>query len=254
VVPNRYPALTVAPDDLAADAVAIGAHEVIIESARHVDGIAALSAAEFADVLDAYASRLNHWHDNGRFEHGLVFKNRGPGAGASLSHVHSQLIALPELPPAAAAEFSRAQESCRQHAACPYCRLIDDERSAGERIVLDRDGLVAFCPFASLQPHEVWLMPVEHEPWFERRPRQSSDDKLAATLHALVARIEAIVPGGNYNLLLQTAPWNKSAGDCGHWRIDILPRSNSLAGFELATGIHINPLSPARAAERLRSR
>ena len=37
----------------------------------------------------------------------------------------------------------------------------------------------------------------------------------------------------------------------GHWRIEILPRVNPLAGVELATQIFINPISPNRAAQQL---
>ena len=69
---------------------------MIIESARHVDRMSALSVAELAEVLDAYRERLAHWRDErASFEYGLVFKNLGAAAGASLAHVHSQLIALP---------------------------------------------------------------------------------------------------------------------------------------------------------------
>jgi UDPglucose--hexose-1-phosphate uridylyltransferase len=254
VVPNKYPALTLEADTPAAAAAALGAHEVVVESARHVDRVSDLSPAEFAHVLEAYAARLGHWHDDGRFEFGLVFKNRGPIAGATLAHLHSQLVALPALPPKVAAEFERAEQSFRGHRNCPYCRLIEDERTAGERVVLERDGLIAFCPLASLQPYEVWLLPTAHEPWFERWwSAGEAGERLAATLHLLVARLEAIVPASAYNLLLRTAPWRESALRCGHWRIEVLPRTNSLAGLELATGIHINPLSPAHAAERLRS-
>jgi UDPglucose--hexose-1-phosphate uridylyltransferase len=247
VVPNKFPA--VALDESSA----AGAHEVFIESARHVDRISALSVAEFADVLDAYRERLAHWRTSGRFEYGLVFKNLGAAAGASLAHVHSQLMALPQLPPPVAAEFKRAQQSLAEHGACPYCRLIEDERRTKERIVLEGDGLIAFCPYASLQPCEVWLMPTSHEPWFERRPQPSGDDSLAEMLHSLLARVEAILPRPAYNLLVRTAPWQDAAADCGHWRIEILPRTNPIAGFELATQIYINPLSPTRAAQQLRS-
>ena len=53
--------------------------------------------------------------------------------------------------------------------------------------------------------------------------------------------------GAAYNLMLRTAPW---IGDCdawSHWRIELLPRVNAFAGLELATGIHINPLAPERS-------
>jgi UDPglucose--hexose-1-phosphate uridylyltransferase len=131
--------------------------------------------------------------------------------------------------------------------------MIENERIARERIVLDRGGLIAFCPFASLQPHEVWLLPTEHEAWFERPVRRNAADRLAEVLHTLLVRVERIVPQAAYNLLVRTAPWQDSAAHSGHWRIEILPRVNPLAGLELATGIHINPLSPARAADELRA-
>jgi UDPglucose--hexose-1-phosphate uridylyltransferase len=255
-----YPALTLsdAADIGFADrkdgaTSSIGAHEVIIESAQHVDRTAALTVAEFCDVLQAYSSRLSHWHDDGPFEYGLVFKNVGQQAGASLAHLHSQLIALPQLPPAVAAEFQRAEQFYATNQKCAYCDLVDRERAAGQRIVFDRDGFIAFCPYASLQPCEVWLLPTDHEPWFERRPCTGAADRLADVLHPLLARVEAIVPQAAYNLFVRTAPWRTSAARCGHWRIEILPRVNPLAGLELAAGIHINPISPTRAAEHLRS-
>ena len=106
MVPNKFPAVARAGEN----SPAAGAHEVIIESARHVDRMAGLSVAEFAGVLDAYRQRLAHWHEAGRFRFGLVFKNLGAEAGASLSHVHSQLVALAEVPTPVAAELGRAKE------------------------------------------------------------------------------------------------------------------------------------------------
>ncbi len=247
VVPNKFPA--VALDEQAA----AGAHEVVIESARHVDPMSSLTVAEFADMLDAYRQRLAHWRASGRFQYGLVFKNLGAAAGASLAHVHSQLIALPQVPAPIASELDRARQSLAEHGDCPYCRLVNEERLLRERVVLERDGFIAFCPYASLQPCEVWLMPTAHEPWFEHRPQQSGVDPLAEVLHTLLARIEAILPQPAYNLLVRTSPWQDEAAHAGHWRIEILPRTNPFAGLELATQIYINPLCPTRAAQQLRS-
>jgi UDPglucose--hexose-1-phosphate uridylyltransferase len=261
VVPNKYPAvLAVVADDCSdsgasiGTAPAIGAHEVIIESPRHLDQTSGLSIDEFRDVLAAYSDRLGYWRQTGRFEYGLVFKNVGSRAGASLSHLHSQLIALPQLPPAVGAEHQLAEQHYAERERCVYCELIAGERAAGERIVFDRDGLIAFCPFASLQPGEVWLLPTEHQAWFERRPRSASGDRVAELLFPLLARVEAIVPQAAYNFFVRTAPWRPAAAACGHWRIEVLPRVNPLAGLELATGIHINPISPTRAAKQLRLR
>jgi UDPglucose--hexose-1-phosphate uridylyltransferase len=247
VVPNKFPAVAVD------EAAAAGAHEVIIESPRHVDRTSALSGAEFAEVLDAYRERLTYWRASGRFQYGLVFKNLGVQAGASLAHVHSQLMALPLPPAPVSAELERARHFFGEHGTCPYCRLIDQERIAKDRVVFERDGLIAFCPYASLQPGEIWLMPTTHEPWFERRPQPAASDSLADVLHTLLARVEAILPRPAYNLLVRTSPWQDDAADFGHWRIEILPRTNPFAGFELATQIYINPICPTRAAKQLRS-
>jgi len=247
VVPNKFPAVAVD------EALAPGAHEVIIESARHVDRMAALSVDELADVLAAYRHRLNAWQSMDRFQYGLIFKNLGAPAGASLAHVHSQLIALPAPPAPVAAELARAREHFARHGRCAYCDLVADERRNANRIVLDRDGFVAVCPYASLQPGEVWILPTSHTPWFEQDASPPNHGALATILHSLLVRIERVLPRVAYNLLLRTTPWQDDALACGHWRIEILPRVNPLAGFELATHIHINPIAPHRAAQQLRS-
>lgn len=251
VVPNMYPAVEL-QQSVEWNEPALGAHEVIIESARHLDRMSALSVDELQAVLAAYAQRLSHWHNDGRFGYGLIFKNQGPRAGASLSHVHSQLMALPAVPPAVERESQRARNDFEEHGNCSYCRLGEAERAAGERLVLDRDGFLAFCPYASLQPLEVWLQPAEHEPWFERPARADALQRLSRALGELFRKLEAAVPEAAYHLLLRTAPWRPDVEPWCHWRIELLPRSSALAGLELATGIHINPLAPERAASQLR--
>ena len=230
---------------------ALGVHEVIIESVGHVERMSGLSPAELRDILDAYVNRLDHWQRDGRLHYGVVFKNQGPKAGASLAHVHSQLIALPVVPQVVAVELARATHHFQTTGHCAYCKLVADERSANSRIVFDHDGFVAFCPFASWQPHEVWLMPTEHAPSFELA-KQATLDRLAFALHKLFRSLEIVSPAAQFSLLLRTAPWQDDHDNTFHWRIELLPRVNSFAGFEVATAVYINPLPPERAAQALR--
>jgi UDPglucose--hexose-1-phosphate uridylyltransferase len=232
---------------------ATGVHEVIVESSRHVRRTGALSVPQLRGVLSTYIQRLAWWHNEGRFPYALVFKNQGPRAGASLAHLHSQLVALDQVPPLVEAELCRAKRYHRQHRDCPYCRMVADERSAGERIVLDEGGYVAFCPRASLQPYEVWLLPSTHEPWFERPTRPEAVDRLAGVLHVLVGRLEAVLGEPAYNFMLHTTPWHDEAEPYGHWRIEVLPRLATFAGLEMTTGIYLNQLSPEHAAPQLRT-
>ena len=250
VVPNMYPAVTDAAGGSALDAR--GAHELIVESARHIDRASALSSPELRQVLETYAHRLRYARDDGRFSYGLVFKNQGPRAGASIAHLHSQFIALPQIPPTVAAELRRAEQDYRQNGLCPYCRLIERERASGERLVWDGGGYVAFCPFASLQPFEIWLLPHHHEPFFESLSSSEAAGSLADVLHAVLGRLEPNVPDAAYNMLLRNTPWRANCDNWYHWRIELLPRVNSFAGFEIATGVHINPVAPEKAARQLR--
>lgn len=273
VVPNAYPAVDqfselvghasefIATRSAAAAEAAspiacspiVGAHEVIIESPIHTEILGTLSPVQLRAALDAYSARLRYWRESTVLRYGLLFKNQGPRAGASLAHVHSQLIALPFIPTSVAAELEHATRHWQKTGQCAYCERIDEERASGSRIVFERDGLIAFCPFASWQPHEVWLMPVDHQPSYEL---QASDrlDRTCHALHLLISRLEAVVPGMHYNMLLRTSPFTGDYATVHHWRIELLPRANSLAGLEMATGIHINPLPPERASSQLRLR
>lgn len=231
---------------------AAGVHEVVIESAPHLERMSLLPVENLLQVLESYAARLRHWRSTGELQYGLVFKNQGPQAGASLSHLHSQLVALPEVPLLVAAEGRRAERAYRSYRACPYCRLVEHELSDSVRVVYQQDGYLAVCPFASLQPYEVWLMPVTHQPSFEDLS-SAQLASLAGVLHWLLVRLEAVVLDGAYNMALRTAPWQGLGDAWQHWRIELLPRSTSFAGLELAAGLFINPVAPERAAVKLRS-
>jgi UDPglucose--hexose-1-phosphate uridylyltransferase len=263
VTPNKYPAVTrdstVAVADTSAIGFpdltrlpAIGAHEVIIETARHIDRTSAFTVREIRDVLETYAHRLRHWRNDSRFDYGLVFKNQGPNAGASIAHLHSQLIALPDIPPEVDAELRRARDLFAEKSRCAYCNVLTIEKHHRTRIVSASDGYIAFCPYASLHPYEVWLMPDSHAASFEQSAEPDAFERLARVLQPLIERIESRVPNGCFNMLLRTAPFRAACEPWYHWRIEILPRQNSIAGFEIATGMYINPVAPEHAAARLR--
>jgi UDPglucose--hexose-1-phosphate uridylyltransferase len=261
VTANKYPAVTLSSGAAATSAIgppeftcapAIGAHEVIIECARHIDRTSALTVLELREVLETYAERLHRARRDHRFAYGLVFKNQGPAAGATIAHLHSQLIALPAIPPVIDAELGRAKAFHTEKRQCVYCRLAMMPRAFPNRMVSDCDGYIAFCPYASLQPYEVWLIPVNHEASFERAAESDGFERLARVLHPLIARIESVAPNASFNMLLRTAPWRPECDPWYHWRIELLPRFNTIAGLEIATGIFVNPVPPERAASRLR--
>ena len=168
-----------------ADRRRVGAHEVIIESPRHVDrtvGAFGRRAARRARSLCRSGFAI------GATTAGLPTawcsrtRARGPARRSRMCTVNSSRCPPCRRP--STAELRRAAQSLREATSrVLIAGSIEQERAAGERIVLDRDGFVAFCPFASLQPYEVWLLPAEHEPSFERCRTSDAFDRLAGVLH-----------------------------------------------------------------------
>lgn len=261
IVPNKYPAVAwdgamgVGSGDVLGKAAQppSGAHEVFIESPRHVQDIVELSVAELAVVLRMYRDRLRYWSADHRTRHVTLFKNVGSAAGASLEHVHSQLVALPSVPPVIAEELDAGQRYYAAHQACLFCDLLSEEVAHQERLVLSDESFVAFCAYAARQPYETWVMPKKHAASFE----QLSDieaEALAKLLQQILRGLGSSVAPLAYNLLLHTAPCGQQDSPNYHWHFELVPRSTRLAGLEWATGMHINPLAPERAAARLRER
>ena len=238
VVPNKYPAVGL--DD---EMLAPGVQEVIIESSRHLLANSQLSVAEVQQVLATYQARLAYWQADGRFRYATVFKNVGPAAGASLAHLHSQFVALPAVPPLVQREIEALRNHQRQSGTCAFCERVATVRADRTRLVVDTGPFLAFCPYASEYPYELWIVPTTHEPEFRA-------EGLACVLHDVLGRLERTVPKVSYNLLLSTSPW--PAADVYHWRIEICPRLAIRAGLEMTSGVTINQVAPERAAQVLR--
>lgn len=258
VVPNKYPALTGNPLAARAPAVAsdtalpsVGLHEVIIESPLHIKSITELTAAELVEVLQMYRARMAHAAEQPQIRHAIVFKNVGPGAGASMEHIHSQLVGLPMVPANLGEELAAAYAYREAHRRCIYCDLLDRERQSGARLVMETPGFLAFCPYASRFPLETWILPKHHESRFDRVAEPDLPE-LAEVLRSCIDRIERATGRSEYNYLIHSAPFDTRSQSHYHWHIEIFPRLAMTAGFEWGTGMFINPTFPEEAARKLR--
>jgi UDPglucose--hexose-1-phosphate uridylyltransferase len=202
-----------------------------------------------ATILTVFRDRLRHWASDPRLRHAVVFKNSGFDAGASLEHVHSQLVALPYVPATVQAELDAVARFYESHGRCLFCDLIEGDLASGERVVMHQDGYAAICAFAPRQPYETWVLPVRHASRFDLL----SDDALSAQagmLHELFRRLESASPGAAYNLLLHTGPFHPADAPF-HWHWELVPRLTHEAGLEWGGGVFITPLPPERAAAEL---
>jgi UDPglucose--hexose-1-phosphate uridylyltransferase len=249
IVPNRYPVTTDSRAAAAdgADRPAYGVHDVVIESARHERSILAVEPEEWRDVWALCQARIAGLAAEPCLAWATVFKNSGGQAGASLEHVHSQLVGLDFVPPVVAAKLDAVARE--PHA---FAELVAGAEREG-RIVAEEAGLVALVPPAPRQPLEAWIVPRGAAPAF-RAAAAAEVAAVADLTRWFVGRLERIVPGAAYNWWLHELPFRGPAAEAAAWRwhLEILPRLSPLAGFELGTGCHISTLGPAAAARLLR--
>lgn len=260
VIPNKYPALWLPGEPLEPAtgsplfqrAAGDGIHEVIVESPRHLTASAEQTPSELTEVLTAYRQRMQALRAAGLVRQVLVFKNVGAAAGASLAHLHSQLLGLAQVPRAMADELAGAADYLAARSACAFCDLIAAERAGGERVVLDTGDFLLICPWASRLAYELCLLPCRHASHFEL-DEQSSLPRLGELLQRCLAHLENSLGLRAYNLWLHSAPFDSTGYDHYHWHIEILPRATRIAGLEWGAGLYVNPVPPEQAAERLRA-
>lgn len=267
VIPNKYPALRVEGEvksrgyGLYDVMSGIGAHEVIIETPDHDRSLADLSHAEITDVLTTYRARYLDLRKDFRLRYMVIFKNHGQRAGASLQHSHSQLIAVPLIPPVASTELGVAKDYFKAKERCIFCDLIDFELNVGERVVKEFANFVTLTPYASSSPFELRLYPKRHNHDFALM-NDAQLSELAVALKDMLLRVKNVLRDAAYNFILHTAPpmhhrpgkpgyWSSLEHDY-HWHIELVPRLTQFAGFEWGTGFFINPTSPEDAAGFLR--
>ena len=262
VVPNKYPSL---PHATANGSVAAkpccrdfgpyrstslpGEQELVIPTPRHVMSLSELDENELKLSFRAYQHRLRYQQALPHVKHSMLFMNCRSSAGASLSHIHSQIIASPVVSDYLAERVRRNQHHHDETGVTIMESIVQWERIQRKRVVYESECFCVFCPFASRLPYQLWIVP-KHE---FRRFMDCPDwmrDELAWLCQQMICRIERMLEEPGYNLLLHQAPYEMA--DTDHWYFELFPRLTRAAGFEWGTDIWVNPITPENAARRFR--
>lgn len=203
-------------------------HEVVIHSQDHEKDVEDLSTEEVARILTVYRDRYRAHAVNGQV---LIFCNHGLKAGASLTHPHSQLVVIPK-------QINLDTLSCE-----PITN-----------VVVDNTYFFMYCPDFSQWPYETWIVPKERgERFGETNDSQLFD--LACVLQTALQKLKAVHMKTPVNHAEAGAPfvYNYYIYHGADWYIRIIPRFIHRAGFELGTGLNVNIIDPAEAAEKLKN-
>ncbi len=266
VVPNKFPAFSnlagcdQRPDPELSKTTSVGPYqltlaagdqEVIVCTPRHVNSLSDLHDNELQVCFAAMQDRIRAMEETVGVCHSMLFLNCGASAGASLSHLHAQLIGSP----LASEELLSRIERNRIHRLEFGDSLIEScarwEVDQKRRLIYQSDHFSVFCPFASRVPFQVWLVPRHAQQKFSEAPVEMREE-LARSCRWLIEKMESMVEHPAYNMMLHQAPASQSQYD--HWFFEIMPRLTHQAGYEQGTGIWVNPVSPETSARRLQLR
>lgn len=182
-----------------------------------------------------------------------VIQNWGAQAGARTNHLCLEFYDLPQVPHRVAEELGGAARYVIREGECPYCRLVREASTPGDRLVWQDPDSVAFGPWASRSAFELWIVPRRHEADFGRSTE--ADIRATATaLRSVLGSLARTLDGPPYNLVLHTAPLRERVDATYHWHWEVHPRLRAIAGLELGTGLPVNPVSPEDAVEELLAR
>ncbi|MGK7872155.1 MAG: galactose-1-phosphate uridylyltransferase [Xenococcaceae cyanobacterium] len=258
VVPNKFPALTPyenthrSTKGIYLTMPGYGKHEVVIESPDHDQNIAKMSIEAVEILIETYHQRYIALMQELKNMMVIIFRNHGKRAGASLSHPHSQIIATGIVPQQRRWQEDEAQRYFDYWGRCVYCDILEFETQDGRRVIEENSSFLAFVPFAAEVPFEIWILPKQHQADFGSISEQEKSD-FAVILKNVLAKLSEKLNDPDYNYVINTAARYKAEEPQVHWYCQIQPRLTTPAGFEIGSGISINPSIPELDAEFLRA-
>jgi UDPglucose--hexose-1-phosphate uridylyltransferase len=232
----------------------VGEHDLFILK-DHDKVLSDLSKGEMLGLVKSYLKRYKEVSKTQCGEYIMIFHNQGHEAGASVYHTHSQLISTPIMPPFISRIFHGAQKFYKENKKHVFSLMVDWEKEQNKRIIFENEFFIAFCPFVSLFPYQVLILPKDREAHFDQL-REEAELPFAETLLTVLKKIKVALNDPSFNYFIHSAPVGgklKGLHEFYAWHVEILPKFSTAAGFEIATGVDINVIDPDKAAELLRN-
>lgn len=260
VVPNLYNVLStdIAPmgkkDDYFDVFSGFGAHEVIIETPKHNLEMFDYSLEEFADYLRIAKERIVSLKYDVRLAYSSLFKNHGEVAGASLSHSHSQIIAMPFVPDEVAEEIEQKKEYHKSYKRALLDDLVYEERQYEQNLIFENESFVCYAPYASRFAYEVKIVAKDKYSSITEFDENTLLN-LAKSLELIFKKYKNVLDYFSFNMVFKNHPYegyNENSKDYFRFCVNILPRLSGIAGFEIDSKIHLNSILPNIAANRLK--
>jgi len=241
---------------------AVGAHEIVVETAQHGVTLAQIPEPQIAQTLEIFRERILDLKRDQRLRYVSIFKDQHPPSATLQGHSHSQVLGTPVLPQLLEIELRWSQAHFLKRERCIYCDALQQELQQETRVVDQTADFVAFCPFAARWSYELWVVPVHHSSSFENDLAEGGRiASLAPFLKSCLQRVEKLSP--SLHLVVHTEPnlqaskpkknWWQTLRDDYHWHIEIQPDVEGRRRLLGTEGFNFNPIPAEQAALVLRA-
>lgn len=241
-------------------APSIGRCEVVCFSPASEGSFGSQTPSRARTVIEAWADRTAELSAMPGIEQVFPFENRGQEIGVTLQHPHGQIYGYPFVTPRTASLITRAGSHRQRTGRDLMGDVLDAERKAGSRVVIDGDNWTAFVPAAARWPVECHLVPHRAVPDMTALDDDERDE-LAVVYRELLHRLERYF--GEPAELPYIAGWHQAPVHTGrdltrlHLQLFSLRRAPGklkyLAGSESGMAAWVNDAAPEQIAERLRA-
>ncbi len=227
---------------------AYGYHYIVVASPKQKDSFSTIGIEQWSNILVVIQDRLRWLYTQKGVTYVSIYANHGEPAGSTNPHPHLNLVTFSTIPPVIEAESEASHKILNEKGVCPMCQTVNAE-TGGPRQVIQTEGFIAFCPWATSYPYEFWICPKKHTTSFSKITQKEIND-LSLILRATLGGLDKTIKDVSYNFVFHLSPEKKNSKQI-HWHIEVYPITTPWSGLERGYGVFLNKTSPEDAAEKL---
>lgn len=216
-----------------------------IMSATHRCATPLEECRQWSNMLVAIQDRIRWLSEQSGVGYVAVFADMNV---CDVSAPSMQIATFQTTPPAILNEARASDAASQERGVCTICQMMGDV-SEGQRLVLQTDNFVAFCPWAPSCPYEFWVAPRRHATGFLQASQGDLDD-MGMMLRATLGGLRRIWDGGRFGMAFHLSPERKNTRQV-HWHVEVYPGAMRPTALEMGFGVVTSNIPPEDAARRL---
>jgi len=242
VLNNLYPALRIDPKtsresfDIYKVMPGYGYCKVVIEAPEHIGDLDSIPFKNLIFYLKDLKKETIKLCNDEKIRYVACFRNKGEIIGVSLTHPHSQIYALPFIPPRIKIELKNAKRFYKEKNECLFCHIIKIEKKEFDRLLYSNKSFISFLPFFAMWPYEVHIYSEKHINSIIELNEEEIED-LADIIKVIVAMYNSLFDFSlPYIMFIHNSPCRKNY-PYYHFHVEFYPIHRSKDKLKYAAGI-----------------